>query len=109
MSPDKKQIEKKRWNAATSRELAEQILDGRAEPEEVAKQYKLQSYQLWAWIGKAAYMRSRALRRHELEKQRASAIVANTGGLPSGPSSERSYSLQDALAIAEALASRRAK
>jgi hypothetical protein len=108
MSPDKKQPERKRWNAANSRELADKILDGLLEPDEVARQYKLQSYQLWAWIGKAAYMRSRALQRQEREKQRANALVAATGGVPSGPSSERSYSLADALAIAEALAGRKA-
>lgn len=87
---------RKRYTAATSGELADKILDGEVEPEDAAREHGIQSYQLWAWVGKRAYERNRAARR---EAHRAAPTQAGA----------RSYTLAEVLELAELLAKRTVK
>lgn len=53
----KAEKERKKWDAAEKRATAEDILDGKLDYQDVLRRYKLQPYQLQAWIGQAAMAR----------------------------------------------------
>lgn len=58
MTPDNK-VERKKWDRETRMETAQKILDGELSFGEVLKRYRVQPYQLYAWVGQAALARER--------------------------------------------------
>src|SRR5579859_2970929 len=95
--------ESRRWDSVTRRETADAILDAENPVEafkETAKKWRLQPYQLYAWVGQAAIARKRA----QAVGSRQPLITAPVGGGSDGQLIDRLMRSLPADVLARVLA-----